>query len=393
MAKDDYYETLGVDRGAGEDELKKAYRKLAMKYHPDQNPDDKAAEAKFKDLSEAYHILSDPEKKAAYDQFGHAAFEGGAGWSGQRKVSISVPVFPMCSTTCSAISWAAMAGDVVAGGKVAPGVPTCDTILRSRSRMPTPENRLEFVCRPLSPAKHALGRAPKAAPGRPIAVPVAGPARFVREQGFFTIERTCPTCQGAGQVIANPCGTCKGSGRTHKEKTLSVNIPTGVEDGTRIRLAGEGEAGARGAPAGDLYIFLSVEQHRIFDRDGLHIRCRVPISMIKATLGGTLEVPTLGGGRARGNYSGRDPVGPAVSAARQRHARPARLRPWRYVCSCQRRDAGQPDEKTKRTSARIRKHQQVWHQPRGRRVLCQGEGYLGRPQRLGALVSVHGRSH
>jgi len=298
MAKDDYYETLGVDRGASEDELKKSYRKLAMKYHPDQNPDDKAAEAKFKELSEAYHVLSDPEKKAAYDQFGHAAFEGGAGGQGAQGFDFRSSFSDVFDD---------LFGDFMGGNGGRRGGGRQGGVRGADLRY-----NLEITLEDAYAGKQARVRVPTAVAcetcsgtgaksgTRPANCGTCGGAGKVRaQQGFFTIERTCPTCQGAGQVIANPCGTCKGSGRTHKEKTLSVNIPTGVEDGTRIRLAGEGEAGARGAPAGDLYIFLSVEQHRIFDRDGQHIRCRVPISMIKATLGGTLEVPTLGGGRAR----------------------------------------------------------------------------------------------
>ena len=300
MSKGDYYETLGVDRGVSEADLKKAYRKLAMKYHPDQNPDDKAAEQKFKELSEAYHVLSDKEKRAAYDQFGHAAFEGGAGGPGAAG-------FDFDFRSSFADVFDDLFGEFMGGGGGRRGGGR-----RGPARGADLRYNLDITLEDAFTGKQARVRVPTAiaceacngsgakSGTRPANCGTCGGNGKVRaQQGFFTIERTCPTCQGAGQVITNPCATCKGTGRTHKEKTLSVNIPAGVEDGTRIRLAGEGEAGARGAPAGDLYIFLTVEPHRIFDRDGLHVRCRVPIPMIRATLGGTLEVPTIGGGRAR----------------------------------------------------------------------------------------------
>ena len=291
MAKRDYYEILGVTREADADEIKKAYRKLAMKYHPDQNPDDKAAEQKFKELSEAYHVLSDREKRATYDQFGHAAFESGGGAGGGDPRSSFADVFDD------------LFGEFVGGGRRARRGPTRGADLRYN---------MEISLEDAYHGKQAKIRVPGtvacetcngsgAEPGtKPQTCNACGGAGKVRaQQGFFTIERTCSTCQGAGQVIVKPCVTCHGAGRTQKEKTLSVNIPAGVEDGTRIRLAGEGEAGARGAPPGDLYIFLSVKPHRIFQRDGMHVHCRVPIPMTTATLGGSIEVPTLAGTRAR----------------------------------------------------------------------------------------------
>lgn len=293
MAKADYYDLLGASRDASAEELKKAYRKRAMAYHPDRNPDDKEAERKFKEISEAYGVLSDAEKRAAYDRFGHAAFEGrGAGPGDFDFRSSFADVFDdlfgefMGGARRSGRREAARGADLrynmeitleeAFAGKQAkirvPGTVTCDSCGGGGARAGT----------------------------RPTACGTCGGTGKVRaQQGFFTIERTCPTCRGGGQVIADPCPDCRGTGRVQREKSLSVNVPPGVEDGTRIRLAGEGEAGARGAPAGDLYIFLSVKPHRIFQRDAMHVHCQVPIPMTTAALGGAIEVPTVGGGRAR----------------------------------------------------------------------------------------------
>lgn len=297
MADQDYYEVLGVERGADAAAIKSAYRKLAKELHPDKNPGDDKAEQRFKEINQAYDILKDEQKRAAYDRYGHEAFQNGGG--GQ-------PGGGFDNGGGFADIFDEMFGEFM-GGRGGGGGRR-----RTSTRGSDLRYNLDVSLEDAFAGKQARVKVNASAGcdechgsgasggSEPVSCPSCqGHGKVRAQQGFFTVERTCPTCQGAGQVIANPCSTCKGSGRTHKEKTLSVNIPTGVEDGTRIRLAGEGEAGARGAPAGDLYIFLSIEQHRIFDRDGLHIRCRVPISMIKATLGGTLEVPTLGGGRAR----------------------------------------------------------------------------------------------
>lgn len=297
MSKRDYYDVLGVERAAGGPELKKAYRKLAMQHHPDRNPDDAGAEQKFKDINEAYDVLSDAEKRAAYDQFGHAAFDG-AGQGGARAGG-----FDFSSTFADVFD--DLFGDFSGqGGGGRRG--------SARSRGADLRFNLEISLDDAYAGKKAQIRVPTAvtcdsckgsgAEGNsaPSACPAcAGRGRVRAQQGFFTIERTCPTCQGAGRIIENPCHTCEGAGRVRREKTLSVNIPRGVEDGTRIRLAGEGEAGARGGTPGDLYIFLSLAPHRIFQRDGTHIYCRVPIPMTTATLGGNIEVPTVDGGRAR----------------------------------------------------------------------------------------------
>jgi len=292
--KRDYYEILGAERGADADVLKKSYRKLAMKYHPDRNPDDKEAEKNFKELNEAYEVLKDDEKRAAYDRFGHAAFEqGGAGGGGQGAgFSGFADIFDE------------MFGEFVHGGSrrgpqgggqgadlrynMELSLEDAFNGKKAEIRVPT-----SVGCDPCHGSGSEGGKPP-------AACPTCGGAGRVRAQsGFFTVERTCPTCQGHGTVIQDPCKSCGGAGRVRKEKTLSVTIPAGVEDGTRIRLAGEGEAGLRGAPAGDLYLFLGIRPHALFHRDGADIHCRVPIPMTTAVLGGQVEVPTIEGKLAR----------------------------------------------------------------------------------------------
>jgi len=297
MAKQDFYALLGVQKGASADEIKKAYRKLAMQYHPDRNPGDKTAEQKFKDLSEAYDVLKDEQKRAAYDRFGHAAFEGGAG----RGAGPGGADFGFGAGFADIFD--EMFGEFMGGGRRGGQQSGRGSDLRYN---------LEVTLEEAYAGKQATIRVPTLAPcetcegsgAAPGSKPTtcqqcSGSGRVRAQQGFFTIERTCPVCQGAGRVIEKPCPTCGGQGRQRKEKTLAVNIPAGVEDGTRIRLAGEGETGVRGATPGDLYIFISVAAHRIFQRDGANIFCRVPISMTRAALGGSLEVPTIDGGRAK----------------------------------------------------------------------------------------------
>jgi molecular chaperone DnaJ len=295
MAKQDFYALLGLQKGASADEIKKAYRKLAMQYHPDRNPGDKVSEQKFKDLSEAYDVLKDEQKRAAYDRFGHAAFEGGAGRGpGGAEFGFGAGFADIFDE---------MFGEFMGGGRRGGQQSGRGSDLRFN---------LEITLEEAFKGKQATIRVPTlaacetcdgsgAAPGsKPTSCQQCGGAGRVRaQQGFFTIERTCPVCQGAGRVIEKPCRTCQGQGRQRKEKTLAVNIPSGVEEGTRIRLAGEGESGVRGANPGDLYIFIAVAPHRIFQRDGANIFCRVPISMTRAALGGTIEVPTIDGGRAK----------------------------------------------------------------------------------------------
>ena len=293
MSKRDYYEVVGVDRAASDADLKKAYRQRAMQYHPDRNPDDPEAEKNFKELNEAYDVLRDGERRAAYDQFGHAAFEGGGrGHAGG---------FDFGSTFADVFD--DLFGDFVGGGRRGRTGGTRGADLRYNLEVTledTFQGTTTQIRAPTSVTCESCDGSGAEGAAQPVSCPSCGGAGKVRaQQGFFTIERTCPTCQGIGRIIKDPCHTCGGAGRVRKEKTLSINVPAGVEDGTRIRLAGEGEAGVRGGPSGDLYIFLSVAPHRIFQRDGTHIYCRVPIPMTTAALGGSIEVPTIGGGRAK----------------------------------------------------------------------------------------------
>jgi len=294
MSKRDFYEVLGCDRSAGEGELKSAFRKLAMKFHPDRNPGDDEAEHKFKEINEAYDALRDPQRRAAYDQFGHAAFDGAAGGHG----------FGNDFTSSMSSIFDDLFGDFMGGGR--------GRGRGGRGRGADLRYNMEITLEESFSGKAAQIRVPTSitcetcsgsgakAGTSPIACTTCGGAGRVRaSQGFFAIERTCPHCQGRGEVIEDPCGDCAGAGRVTRERNLSVNIPSGVEDGTRIRLAGEGEAGVQGGPAGDLYIFLSVKPHEIFQRDGADLFCRVPISITTAALGGDLEVPTLEGGRSK----------------------------------------------------------------------------------------------
>lgn len=299
MSKRDYYEVLGVAKGADKDELKKAYRKKAMQYHPDRNPGDKEAEAAFKEVNEAYDVLKDDQKRAAYDRFGHDAFANGMGGG---RAGAGAGGFDFGGGFADIFD--EMFGDFMGGRRGAGG----GANLRGSDLRFDMEITLEEAfagktatvtipsSAPCEPCKGTGGKDGAA----PATCPTCGGIGRVRaQQGFFTIERTCPSCHGQGRVIKDPCPACGGSGRQRKEKTLEVRIPAGVEDGTRIRLSGEGEAGLRGGPSGDLYIFLNIKPHRIFQRDGANITCKVPIPMTTAALGGTVEVPTIDGSRAR----------------------------------------------------------------------------------------------
>ena len=293
MANKDYYQVLGLARDAGPADIKKAYRRLAKQHHPDANPSDAQAEQRFKQVSEAYEVLKDEEKRAAYDRFGHAAFQqGGAAPGG----------FEFGFSTSFADVFDDLFGEFM-GGRRGPRGARHGADLRYNLAISLEDAYHGRGARIRVPATVTCDscRGSGAAEGSsPVTCTTCRGAGKVRaQQGFFSIERACPTCQGVGRVIQNPCRVCRGEGRVRKQKTLSVNIPAGVDEGTRIRLSGEGDAGPRGGPRGDLYIFLSIKPHRIFRRDGLHIHCRVPIPMTVATLGGTLEVPTLDGGRAR----------------------------------------------------------------------------------------------
>ena len=300
MAKRDYYEILGVKPGATEQDLKSAFRRNAKDCHPDVAVGDKGAEQKFKELNEAYEVLKDPQKRAAYDRFGHAAFDGSMGGARGGQAGFG-PDF----TSNMANIFDDLFGEFMGGrqGQRSRG---------GRERGADLRYNLEITLTEAFAGKKAQVRVPtsvgcetcagtgaKTGTKPKTCATCGGQGKVRATQGFFTIERTCPACQGRGEMIDDPCGACQGAGRVVKERTLSVDIPSGVEDGTRIRLAGEGEAGMRGGPAGDLYIFLSVKPHEFFQRDGADIFCKVPISMTSAALGGQIEVPTVDGQATR----------------------------------------------------------------------------------------------
>ncbi|MDB6452670.1 molecular chaperone DnaJ [Falsirhodobacter sp. 20TX0035] len=298
MAKRDYYDVLGVAKGASAEELKKAYRTKAKELHPDRNAANPEAEAQFKEVNEAYDVLKDADKKAAYDRFGHAAFEGGMG--GPRQGG----GYGQQGDFGSAFSdvFEDLFGDFMGRGQARSRVQR-GSDLRYNLRISLEEAFLgsqKTIDVPSSTACDACHGTGAEGGAEPVTCPTcAGMGKVRAQQGFFTVERTCPTCNGLGQIIKNPCKVCHGVGRVEKERSLSVNIPKGVETGTRIRLAGEGEAGLRGGPSGDLYIFIEVREHAIFQRDGVNLFCRVPVSVATAALGGEVEVPTIDGGMSR----------------------------------------------------------------------------------------------
>lgn len=298
MAKD-YYEILGVSKGASDDELKKAYRKLAMKYHPDKNPGDKAAEDKFKEISHAFDVLSDAQKRAAYDRYGHDAFNqggmGGAGGAGMGGFDFSGSFSDIFEDLFGGMGGGRSRGGAQSAQRGADLRYNLQVSLEEAfaGKQESIKVATAVSCTSCSGTGAEKGSKPEMCPG------CSGTGRVRSSQGFFTVERTCPTCGGMGKAIKNPCKQCAGTGRTRKEKTLAVNIPAGVEEGTRIRLAGEGEVGARGGPAGDLYIFIAIKPHELFVRDGADIHCTIPVKMTAATLGGSVEVPTIDGGRVK----------------------------------------------------------------------------------------------
>ncbi len=317
MSKRDYYDVLGLQKGASPEEIKKAYRGKAKELHPDRNADNPEAENQFKEANEAYEVLKDDSKKAAYDRYGHAAFEGGMGGGGRP----GGPGFGGGAggqgDFASAFSdvFDDLFGDFMGGGgrggrqRAARGAD-----LRYNLRVTLEEaygGLQKTINVPTSVQCGSCSGSGAEGGAEPTTCPTcSGMGKVRATQGFFTVERTCPTCSGLGQIIKNPCRTCGGNGRVQKDRALSVNIPAGVETGTRIRLAGEGEAGMRGGPPGDLYIFLDVAPHELFERDGVSLNCRVPVSMSAAALGGDIEVPTIDGGRSRvkipaGSQSGR----------------------------------------------------------------------------------------
>lgn len=313
MSKRDYYEVLGVSKGASADEIKKGFRKKAKELHPDRNSDNPDAEAQFKEANEAYDVLKDAERKAAYDRYGHAAFENGMGGGGGGR-----PGGHPGGDFSSAFSdvFDDLFGDFMGGGGRGGGRQRASrgADLRYNLRLSLEEafaGLHKTINVPTSVSCSSCEGTGAEGGAEPTTCPTcSGMGKVRAQQGFFTVERTCPTCSGLGQMIKNPCKTCHGHGRVEKDRSLSVNIPAGVETGTRIRLAGEGEAGLRGGPPGDLYIFIEVARHELFEREGNNLHCRVPVSMAKAALGGAIEVPTIDGGRGRvqipeGSQSGR----------------------------------------------------------------------------------------
>ena len=291
MAKRDYYEVLGVERGASEQDIKKAYRRLAMKFHPDRNPDDPEAESKFKEASEAAEVLLDSEKRGAYDQFGHAAVDGsagaggfGGGFGGGSFSSIFEDVF----------------GDIFGGG----GPRGRSGASRGADLRYVLTISLEEAVKGCNPkikvptlveCVECHGSGAKKGTSPTDCVQCGGLGQITARQGIFSIQQTCPRCRGQGRVITDPCGVCHGQGRKQEQKTLSVKVPPGVDTGDRIRLAGQGEAGTMGGPTGDLYVQVEVREHPIFTRRGEHLYCDVPVSIVDAALGGELKVPTLDG--------------------------------------------------------------------------------------------------
>ena len=288
MAKRDYYEVLGVSRTAAADEIKKSYRRLAMKHHPDRNKDDASAETKFKEAKEAYEVLSDAEKRSTYDRFGHDGLKAQTGGGGSYGADGFGDIF------------GDVFGDIFGGG----GRQRSSQVFRGADLGYELRLDLEKAVRgdsvtldvPTQVACDTCGGSGAKKGTDPVTCSTCGGAGQVRmQQGFFSIQQTCPACKGAGTTIGDPCGDCHGRGRKRKTKTLSVKVPAGVDDGDRIRLSGEGEAGRNGGPPGDLYVEIRVNPHKLFNRDGTDLACEVPISIATATLGGEVELPTLDG--------------------------------------------------------------------------------------------------
>ncbi len=283
MSKRDYYDVLGVNRNVGEDEIKKVYRKLAMEHHPDRNPDNPKSEERFKEAKEAYEILSDPNKRAAYDQHGHAGVDPNMGGGGPQGFSdtfgdIFGDIFGGQGNRSNVYRGADLRYNMeITLEQAARGTET-------KIRVPTMES-----CEACHGSGAKQGTSPSTCPT------CNGHGQVRMQQGFFSIQQTCPKCHGSGKFVSNPCGKCSGSGRIKQHKTLSVKIPAGVDDGDRIRLSGEGEAGVNGGPSGDLYVVVNLLAHSVFQRDHNDLHCEMPISFTTAALGGELEVPTIDG--------------------------------------------------------------------------------------------------
>lgn len=298
MSKRDYYEVLGLSKGVSTEEIKKAYRKLAVKYHPDKNPGDKEAEEKFKELGEAYEVLNDPQKRAAYDQYGHAAFDArsragarGPGGGFHDPFEIFREVFGGGSGIFSELFGEARSAD--------PTAPVRGADLRYDLQI-TLEEAVLGVEKELSltrpeTCEHCHGRGAEPGSNLKVCAACGGRGQVVTSRGIFSIAQTCPRCEGAGRIVEKPCRTCRGSGRREKTSRIKIRIPAGVDTGTRLRSSGNGEGGVRGGPPGDLYVIIHVRSHDIFERDGDDLLCEVPVSFGQAALGAEIEVPTLGG--------------------------------------------------------------------------------------------------
>ena len=295
MAKKEFYDLLGINRDASDDDIKKAYRKMAMTYHPDRNPDSKDAEEKFKEIKEAYEVLSDSQKRATYDQYGHAGLEqnaggfggGGAGFGGFGDAFSDIfgDIFGGRAGTAGGNGGR---GNVYRGSDLRYNM---EITLEEAARGCEKQIRIPAVdsCEACDGSGAKSGTSPKTCPT------CGGQGQVRMQQGFFSIQQTCPTCHGNGRVIADPCGVCNGSGRVKKSKTLNVKVPVGVDNGDRIRLSGEGEPGVNGGPHGDLYVVTHIKEHSVFQRDGQNLHCEMPISFATAALGGEIEIPTLEG--------------------------------------------------------------------------------------------------
>ncbi|CAM4014787.1 molecular chaperone DnaJ [Palleronia rufa] len=303
MAKRDFYDVLGLSKAASADEIKKAYRSKAKELHPDRNTGNANAESQFKEVNEAYEVLKDAEKKAAYDRFGHAAFDGGMGGGGGRPGGGYGGTGGGDFANTFSDVFDDLFGDFMGQRRGGAQRATRGSDLRFNLRVSLEEayrGLQKTITVPTAVTCGTCDGTGAEGGAEPATCPTcSGMGKVRAQQGFFTVERTCPTCSGAGQIVKNPCHSCGGAGRVQKDRALSVNIPKGVETGTRIRLGGEGEAGLRGGPSGDLYIFIEVAEHPIFQREAENLFCRVPVSMIDAALGGDIEVPTIDGGRSR----------------------------------------------------------------------------------------------
>lgn len=297
MAKEDYYKTLGVAKGVSADELKKAYRKLAMQYHPDRNPNNPEAEKKFKEIAEAYEILSDDQKRAAYDSYGHSAFEQGGGGGFSRGGGFNPGGFGGAGGFSDMFN--DIFEDLMGGGRRGASFNNRGADLRYNIEISLEEAfkgkkaNIKFTTAAKCDSCNGTGSSSKSEATNCITC--GGHGKIRAQQGFFVVERTCGACNGTGKVIKDPCGTCRGEGRVRKEKTVEFNIPAGIDEGSKIRLAGEGEAGIRGGTSGDLYVFVNIKPHQIFEKHGLDLHCKVPLKMTTAILGGSIEVPSIDG--------------------------------------------------------------------------------------------------